>query len=286
MELQKQGILTAELGIIEKEGIYFHSASPFALENLCYPLWGATYTCTPPYRGGRKESLDCFLLFYVQRGKLIISYKGRESTASAGAVVLLDCKQPHGYRAAEEVSFHWCHCTGITMQAYTDRLWALQGAVFPERFASERYFLDILKQLRSGNPSEDLLSIRIYQILCLLSMPISAADHSFSVPVEQAKTFMATHFAENISIDDIADIAMLSRYHFSRLFRKETSFTPYQYLMQLRFQHVKKLLNDTELSVEEIATKCGFCSSSNLIRAFRQNTSMTPYQFRVAIRGY
>lgn len=286
MELRKQGVLTTELGISRKEGIYFHTASPFAQGNLCYPLWGATYTCTRPYRVERKESLACFLMFYIQQGKLLFHYRGREFTALPGAVVLLDCKQPHGYHAAGEVSFHWFHCLGAAMQAYSDRLWALQGAVFPENYASEQYFLDVLGQLRSGGPNEDLLSVRIFQILCLLSMPASAVVHPFSAPVEQARAFMAAHLSENLSIDDVADAAALSRYHFSRLFRKETGFAPYEYLMQLRFRHAKQLLSDTGLSVEEIAARCGFCSASNLIRAFRQDTGMTPHQFRLTIHGY
>jgi len=286
LELQKQGVLTAELGILQKEGIYFHAASSFAQENLCYPLWGATYLCTPPYRVERKEGLACFLLFYIQRGEMRFHYRDREFTAPADSAVLLDCKQPHGYHAAEEVSFHWFHCAGTAMQAYADRLWAQQGAVFPERFAAERHFVDVLEQLRSGSPNEDLISVRIFQILCLLSMPDSAAAQPFSAPVERARAFMAAHFSEGLSIDDIADAAALSRYHFSRLFRKETGFAPYEYLMQLRFRHAKQLLSDTVLSVEEIAAQCGFCSASNLIRAFRQDTGMTPHQFRMAIRGY
>lgn len=285
MDLREKGVLTTELGILAKEGIYFHAASPFAQENLCYPLWGATYTCAPPYRVERKESLACFLLFYIQKGEMIFHYKGREFTAPSGAAVLLDCKQPHGYHAAGEVSFHWFHYVGAAMQAYAERLWTMHGAVFPERFAAERYFLDILGQLRGGSPNEDLLSIRIFQILCLLSMPASAIEQSFSTPVELARTYMASHFSENLSIDDIANTAALSRYHFSRLFRKETGFAPYEYLMQLRFRHAKQLLSDTELSVEEIATQCGFCSATNLIRAFRQDTGMTPHQFKVTIRG-
>lgn len=286
MDLRKQGILSAELGILQKEGIYFHTASPFAQENLCYPLWGATYTCTPPYRVERKESLACFLMFYIRQGEMIFHYRGREFTASPGAAILLDCKQPHGYHAVEEISFHWFHCAGTAIQAYSDRLWAQKGAVFPERFTSERYFLDILEQLRSGSPNEDLLSVHIFQILYLLSMPAFAIAKPFSAPIEQARIFMSAHFSENLSIDDIADIAALSRYHFSRLFRKETGFAPYEYLMKLRFRHAKQLLSDTGLSVEEIAAQCGFCSASNLIRAFRQDTGMTPHQFRVTIRGY
>lgn len=285
MELRKQGVLSAELGILQKEGIYFHTASTFAQENLCYPLWGATYICTPPYRVERKEGLACFLMFYIQQGEMIFHYKNREFTASSGAVVLLDCKQPHGYHAADEVSFHWFHCAGTAMQAYADRLWIQQGAVFPDRFTSERYFMDVLEQLRCNSPNEDLLSVRIFQILCLLSMPATAVAQPFSVPIEQARAFISSHFSENLSIDDIANTAALSRYHFSRLFRKETGFAPYEYLMQLRFRHAKQLLSDTDLSVEEIASRCGFCSASNLIRAFRQDTGMTPHQFRVAIRG-
>ena len=46
MDIRQQGIIRSEPGIIEKEGIYFHTASAFAQQHLFYGLWGARYLCS------------------------------------------------------------------------------------------------------------------------------------------------------------------------------------------------------------------------------------------------
>lgn len=279
MENHRKGVIEAEQGIAQKDGIYFHTASPFAQQHLFYPLWGATYTCLPPYCVDRREAFDFFLLFYITQGELRFHYRGRGFTAGAGSVVLLDCKPQNLYYTDGLTRFHWFHFAGAAAQAYADRLWEAHGALFEDRAPLAHYFQSILEMLRAGDANDDLLSVRIHQLLCLLAMP-AAYETRLSPPIERAKALIEARFSESLTIDELAAAAVLSRYHFSRLFRRETGLSPHGYLIKTRIDHAKRLLSETRGSVEEIAEACAFCSSSNFIRAFRQSTGMTPSRFR------
>ncbi|WP_245917788.1 helix-turn-helix transcriptional regulator [Alteribacillus bidgolensis] len=69
-------------------------------------------------------------------------------------------------------------------------------------------------------------------------------------------------------MNDIASEVNLSPYYFLRVFKKSMGETPINYLIQLRLNEAKYLLHHTNLSIAEIAYKCGFNSESHFITTF------------------
>ena len=91
---------------------------------------------------------------------------------------------------------------------------------------------------------------------------------------------MSEHYAEQISLEDIARELSLNKSYFSRHFRKETGYSPWEYLTRVRMQAAFRLLSASSDSVEVIAEACGFASASHFIRTFKKETGMTPHYFR------
>jgi transcriptional regulator GlxA family with amidase domain len=87
---------------------------------------------------------------------------------------------------------------------------------------------------------------------------------------------------EDVGVRDISDLVGLSRFHFVRLFKRETGVTPYQYLLQLRIRHAIGLLRDTKRPVTDIAFDVGFGDLSNFINTFRRKVGCSPQRFRTA----
>ena len=98
--------------------------------------------------------------------------------------------------------------------------------------------------------------------------------------LNQAIEYINTHLSENLSLMAIAAELDVSQYYFCRLFKRSTGLTPHQYLIQQRVERAKQLLNQPQLSVAHIASKCGFANQSHLAKQFRQYTGVTPKQFR------
>jgi AraC-like DNA-binding protein len=103
-----------------------------------------------------------------------------------------------------------------------------------------------------------------------------AARQSSGTPISAALTFARAHYAEPLTVDDLARQVALSPSAFSRLFREVTGRTPYQFLKEHRLDCARELLLDGRTSVAEVARHVGYGNVSHFIREFRARYGMTP----------
>lgn len=92
--------------------------------------------------------------------------------------------------------------------------------------------------------------------------------------------YIDTHYMDNLTLDDIAGISGFSKYHFTRLFKRYTASTFYDYLNLKRTKEVQRQLVDSDLPVTEIALSSGFTSIATFNRIFRKYTGCTPTEYR------
>lgn len=98
--------------------------------------------------------------------------------------------------------------------------------------------------------------------------------------------YIDEHFAEEITLEGIADMVGYSKYHFARLFKQFTNASLYKYVNQKRIAHAEELLSQPNLSVTEIAIQCGFSTTPTFIRMFKQIKNCTPTDFRKLRSSY
>lgn len=100
--------------------------------------------------------------------------------------------------------------------------------------------------------------------------------------VGDALAFIQDHYAQPITLDDIAAAAHLSPYHLARLFKQATGHTPHQYLIQTRVNSARALLTSGagQRSLAEVATAVGFADQSHLTRHFKRQFGITPKHAR------
>lgn len=101
--------------------------------------------------------------------------------------------------------------------------------------------------------------------------------------IERAKEYIAHNFIEDISLSDISQYCYVSPFHFSRLFKTFTSYSPYQYLLKTRLKNSEFLLRNTDRAVTEICFSSGFNSLEHFITAFKQTYQAPPSHFRNSI---
>jgi AraC-like DNA-binding protein len=95
-------------------------------------------------------------------------------------------------------------------------------------------------------------------------------------------TYMEHNYQQNISLDDLADMAGCNSQYLCRFFKEITGMSPIKYLISIRIERACKLLNETDLSVIEVSMECGFDNVSYFIRKFKEITGTTPNQYRKA----
>lgn len=92
--------------------------------------------------------------------------------------------------------------------------------------------------------------------------------------------YITDHCTENITIDDLADLAGFSKFHFSRLFKQFSNMTCYEYLIQKRIAHAEQLLIQPNLPITEVALQSGFGSLSTFNRLFKAAKNCTPTEYK------
>ena len=91
-----------------------------------------------------------------------------------------------------------------------------------------------------------------------------------------------SHISENLSIERLSRLFNYHPNYFIHLFRKETGYTPYQYIVQQRMQYAVTQLN-LGLPNETVCYACGYTDSSTFTRAFRKYYGVSPQKYR---KGY
>ncbi len=94
-----------------------------------------------------------------------------------------------------------------------------------------------------------------------------------------SKVYIEKHFSEDINLDKIANKALISKFHFIRLFKKYYGRTPNQYLQEVRIEKAKKLLQKGN-SIDEVCVAIGLMSKTSFISLFKKKTGHTPKAYQ------
>ena len=98
--------------------------------------------------------------------------------------------------------------------------------------------------------------------------------------LNRAIEFMLSNLDAEISLDEIAVEAGVSKFHFGKLFRRQVGVTPVRFLFNERLDKAAKLLVSTNLSIKEVAVQNGFKNLAHFSRSFRERHRASPREFR------
>ena len=143
-------------------------------------------------------------------------------------------------------------------------------------------------------PDSTALRLRTMPAAVLSSLSGAIADAAlFKMPargglppraLRRVREYVLAHIEENITIQALASIVGLSRFHFTRAFKQSEGVTPHQFLLQCRVKRVQQLLTATELPLSQIALAAGFSDQSHCSRRFRELVGITPSRYRWSMR--
>ena len=98
--------------------------------------------------------------------------------------------------------------------------------------------------------------------------------------LRNVEDLIESRLAADLTLQELAAESGYSRSHFLRMFRATTGMTPHRYVLKRRVERARQLLEQVELSVAEVAFRCGFSSQAHLTFAFRNEFGVTPAEYR------
>lgn len=228
-----------------------------------------------------------FTLFqWTVSGRGRLEFGGREYELVPGRTMVLQIPHAHRYYLPRD-STHWrflyicIHGTEVfrlfrQYQLSFGPVWDLAPDSAPVRTLLKIYTKATAGQL--NNPF--VLSEAAY------AMAMSAGAEGFCPKSRSTDRFAAVreyveaHFATDLDIGALANVAGMSRFHFTRQFVKAERASPWEYLVQVRVRNAVRLLGDSKLSIKEVSAQCGFSNANYMGKVFRRVLGISPREFR------
>ena len=157
---------------------------------------------------------------------------------------------------------------------------------------AKKTMLDILEMY--GNKSE-LADVKIYALLIRLLIAVrefhleqsksslsrdNVKIYEYSEKFSTVMKYIDANYMYDISLDQLADVAGYSKYHFSRIFKQYNSMSYLQYINARRTRAAENLLLDPEIPITEVAMRSGFKSLTTFNRIFKEIKHCTPTDFK------
>jgi AraC family transcriptional regulator len=101
--------------------------------------------------------------------------------------------------------------------------------------------------------------------------------------LKRVHDYVEEHLDQRLSLTDLAAVACLSTYHFSRSFKQAVGVGPLRYITQRRLERAKTLIRRTNLPLALVAQEAGFADQSHLTSVFRREIGVTPGHYRAAL---
>ncbi len=171
-----------------------------------------------------------------------------------------------------------------------NRAWVVEAAKYHETAGLIR---SIMEEMRY---KKDFYAESVCGMILSLLMNVARMNHKGSGKVRKqsvgvsqmtvALHYIGKHYAEDLTIGDLAAVSHMSETHFRRIFQKVMNMTPSDYLNLVRVQMACEHMRKHNDSMELVAEKCGFQSVSTFNRNFKKILGITPYQWKIHPENY
>ena len=227
-----------------------------------------------------------YLMHYVKSGMGILSAGGKTWKVCAGEAFLIYPGEITTYQADEKQPWHyaWVGFSGkgeeelVRLCGFSRGNRVVRTAREDDVWQAMMQLIRDASELRLGRLAALGGLYRIASLLAPLRDETVIPDHTRHY--EKALWFMQGAYSRPVKVQEIADFVGLSRSQLFRIFEKSCGQSPKQVLQEMRLQQVRMLLQDTALTVEQIALATGFHSAGHLGAAFREKYGLSPREYR------
>ena len=193
----------------------------------------------------------------------------------------LTAGNPHYYHAADGLEFVYMHFDGSNSHEICQHLLRFRGPLIRSSNNILIYNLiyNTVKFYENGEIEHMIdTSMRVYKLIRYLHENAAYEPHN-ETPVEKTIHYIRDHIDKKISLRNLAEVANLSEYYFTRYFKAQTGYTPIEYATMAKLDHAKVLLIRTDMTIREIAASVGYHNSNGFTNLFKDKIGCSPQMF-------
>ncbi|MBE6917178.1 MAG: helix-turn-helix domain-containing protein [Ruminococcaceae bacterium] len=223
--------------------------------------------------------------YYVEKGAIVVQIYGQTITAGPGDLMLIPPRVVHSCWMTEDnyAEKCWCHFSMRNSAGEFFERFELEPVLHvPDREVVGKLFDQLFASHDMPAPQRDLAATT-----ALCGLVQYYLDHTKVSPREYSTDrvikvidYINRHYTENLSLEQLAEVAGYSTTHLSKRFREVTGRPPVQYLNLIRIDRAKYLLQYTVDPIGSIMEQCGFTSAAYFARVFKKMLGYSPQAFR------
>ncbi|MGC1509665.1 AraC family transcriptional regulator [Ketobacter sp. MCCC 1A13808] len=246
------------------------------------------YPCAEGHLMERSDHED-HLLMYCSAGKGYVSAGGKRTPVSAGQLILIPKGTAHEYGADSHTpwTLYWVHFSGTRASHYIEHIGLSEGncvatiGLHPKIVAD---FESIFDARETGYNMKALIhaSQCLKQFISYLAMLTSRQLQPSRSQIDLAaiQTLMKSNLHGDLELETLAELAHLSKYHFSKRYKEITGYAPIQHFIHLKMERACYLLDVSSRSVAEVAETLGYDDAHYFSRLFKKVTGLSPREYR------
>ena len=232
----------------------------------------------------RKQFGDVCEVFEAKSGREAIAMFQQEQIQ----IAILDIEMPgyNGLEAAKVMREQNEHCVILFLTAFSEFSYAKQAIAVkamdyilkPYEEKEILFAVEEAMRLAIANPQAKISQDTGVEID---ELPEDGEELRMSKVKEIIETYIKNHYAEDVSMYDMAKRLNYSEGYFCKLFKQcfRVNFT--SYLSEFRMEKAKELLQDPLMNIKDIGRMCGYGDSNYFARVFKRSTGFTPSEYRI-----
>jgi len=246
-------------------------------------------SCDYRWDGLRRGDKEFCFWQYTLKGRGELKFKDKVYAVKPGEAMLLTVPEDHYYYFPEDSDsweFVFITIYGRETMRLFRQLRKQTGVIAKfdkDSVPVQKAFSICQKSEKNEIDNQYAASALAYDFLMSLIDYVRPAGQGESGPpkfINRVHEYCLVNIDKPVSVNDMAKCAGYSRYHFTRLFKEHMGSSPQYFMNELRIRMAVRLLQTEQLSVKEIAQRCGFEDVSYFCKIFRKFQKVSPNEFR------
>jgi len=226
-----------------------------------------------------------YLMHFVLSGKGVYQVEGKAYELETGGVFLIKPYELTYYKADDKMPWEyvWVAFDGAEAERLLHQ-YQLSGSGYVCRFQdmekTREYLFKLCNDYNKQGHNQEALIGWFYLIFSTMLRDVFYETGNEAGYYQEAEKYIRHNYGYDINVNEIAGHIGIDRTYLYKIFKKYTGKSPKQYLTFCRLKAAKDMLDNTLLSITEIALSCGFHDSSVFCKNFLKDTKMNPQKYR------